>query len=69
MPLQPGAQAAVALRKVASGMRAAQALYVAAELNTGCGRAVQSAEGRCGCASPSNASNVFASGIFRVSRW
>src|SRR4030081_1233087 len=33
MPLQPRAQAAAALRRIASGMRAAQALYVAAKLN------------------------------------
>jgi hypothetical protein len=33
MPLEPRAQAAAALRQIVSGMRAAQALYVAAKLN------------------------------------
>ena len=33
MPLQPRAQAVAALRQITSGMRAAQALYVAAKLN------------------------------------
>ena len=33
MPLQPRAQAVAALRQITSGMRAAQALYIAAKLN------------------------------------
>lgn len=68
MPLQPRAQAVAALRQIAFGLRASQALYVAAKLNV----ADHLAQGplddgsRCGCAWPRDAGIVFVRRVCRV---
>ncbi len=64
MPLQPRAQAAAALRQIASGMRAAQALYVAAKLNV----ADHLAQGPLDAEELSRATEVDAAALGRVMR-
>src|SRR5258708_7122872 len=64
MPLQPRAQAAAALRQIASGMRASQALYVAAKLNV----ADHLAQGPLDAEELSRAAEVDAAALGRVMR-
>ena len=64
MPLQPRAQAAAALSQIASGMRAAQALYVAAKLNV----ADHLAQGPLDAEELSMATEVDAAALGRVMR-
>jgi hypothetical protein len=64
MQLQPRVQAAAALRQIASGMRAAQALYVAAKLNV----ADHLAQGPLDAEELSRATEVDAAALGRVMR-
>jgi len=64
MPLQPRAQAAAALRQIAFGLRASQALYVAAKLNV----ADHLAQGPLDAEELSNATEADAAALGRVMR-